>query len=1059
MSKHRFLFVGLVVVLASFILIPPVFAQQTSPVDNPLVSLPGSIRDTGIHFAVTDSYYLNVTIDSTEIVNLGLESVPQMVTLKFTPVSSATSTQIAISGLTPSTTYYKYEDSYHNLDQFTTDIDGSYTYTQDISISHLVFIQPTHSTKFINSGATGGDCSLIGNWDPSTSTCTLTADLNETVEIDSSNITLDGGHHTITGTNTGSGVYLHGGYPNYLTGVTVKNLTVNGFTYGVLVDWVSNSTITNVTSKVNTYGLYGIGFSNFDTISDSTFSQNRFVGIELEGYNSSNTITNNVISSNGFLGVYLFLQSNSTVISRNTISNSVIGLQIYNSGNNQVYNNNFINNSVGHQAEVDAIGCDGMPSMYVGGHIFWGPSGCTGNVFNLDRPVGGNYWSDYDTSQPQVCTDTNNDGFCDVAYVIFPRFPQYSGYDFLPWTRQDGWKPNQPPTITDLGQFKSSGLIQDQIPVGGITMESSVSDPTKSIVMFKATVSDPESDQIKLQIEVKPLTVTFNEQNVSESGFTASGSHISVTKDNLDNGQYHWRARAVDNNGKTSDWQEFGTPGNFNFEVKLVPLYTQVSSIFPSLLETQTWSKATDKYGSGNYPDCIDRDSGISSIRRCGCAIASSVMLLRYHGVANGVDNMDINPLNIDSWFTMNSGYTADGDVIWPQVTKYAKGKVKFDGVAGENIPILDDYLAAGDPVILYQASIGHFLVADGKLGATYTIKDPRWFNTNYLAQTSTYPFTRNYNNGFSSLRLFSPVIGQNIVPDGIYISIASPAELLITDPQGRRLGRDPLTGISFNEINRGSYYQEGISAATDDPLSPHESKVLLIPTPTQGEYSLQVIGTGTGIYSLDSLLYDVQGDAHERSFVGTTETGTVTDFGITFTPSQPANMTVKPTDKIPPEAKIYFDPDVKQLKVEGVDNIIRPAPSVERRDKIYLITDAAGNITELIFGKIKQEDKEIKAELKSLQYNAEPIIKLPGTELKFEWSVDNRTSQVKELEQKIEVKDQFEIKAKYSYKKNETEIKIKKGGDENTQETTQKLPGLITVKLTTKSGKLSFEF
>jgi len=107
----------------------------------------------------------------------------------------------------------------------------------------------------------------------------------------------------------------------------------------------------------------------------------------------------------------------------------------------------------------------------------------------------------------------------------------------------------------------------------------------------------------------------------------------------------------------------------------------------------------------------------------------------------------------------------------------------------------------------------------------------------------------------------------------------------------------------------------------------------------------------------------------------------------------------------------------------------------------------------------VKQEGREIKAELESLQYNIQPIIELPKTDLKFEWSVDKDTQQIKKLKQNIEVRNQFEIKAKYNLQKNETEIKIERGRGKERELSKQALPGLVIIKLTTKSGALDFEF
>ena len=116
---------------------------------------------------------------------------------------------------------------------------------------------------------------------------------------------------------------------------------------------------------------------------------------------------------------------------------------------------------------------------------------------------------------------------------------------------------NQPPTISNLGQFKSDGLNQ--------IIENTIT--TDSAVIFKAILNDPNNDQAKLQIELKEKEQNFNEQNLLESDFVNSGSEAIIIKVGLIDGQYHWRVRAVDDKGNVSQWQEFGTAGNVDFIV------------------------------------------------------------------------------------------------------------------------------------------------------------------------------------------------------------------------------------------------------------------------------------------------------------------------------------------------------------------------------------------------------------------------------------------------------------------------------------------------------------
>ena len=66
----------------------------------------------------------------------------------------------------------------------------------------LVMAGGAGATKFIMNNATGGDCTLFGNWNDVTSTCTMTTDIAEGIQIDSNGVTLDGIGYKIREVNT-----------------------------------------------------------------------------------------------------------------------------------------------------------------------------------------------------------------------------------------------------------------------------------------------------------------------------------------------------------------------------------------------------------------------------------------------------------------------------------------------------------------------------------------------------------------------------------------------------------------------------------------------------------------------------------------------------------------------------------------------------------------------------------------------------------------------------------------------------------------------------------------
>src|SRR3989344_4017861 len=294
--------------------------------------LPGTVEGVGSHFVITNSSYLNVTLDSSEMINLRMESVPEMVTLFIESSSSAIATQVIFTGFNPNTTYYKYEDNYHNLTAFIADSSGYYSYTQDLSQPHLVFIQPRTSTKFIKDDITGGDCSSIGIWDFFTKTCVLTQNLFETVQVDSNSVTLNGNGNTITGNGTGNGVYL----PS-ITGATIKNLKIQNFPFGILLYQSSNNTLTGNTLNSNNFATHLLESSN-NTLTGNIASNNVSGGIFLSN-SSDNILIGNTASSSGSTGIGLNSSTGNTLTGNTADLNGFVGISIAFSSNNTLTGN------------------------------------------------------------------------------------------------------------------------------------------------------------------------------------------------------------------------------------------------------------------------------------------------------------------------------------------------------------------------------------------------------------------------------------------------------------------------------------------------------------------------------------------------------------------------------------------------------------------------------------------------------------------------------------------------------------------------------------------------
>ena len=306
------------------------------------------------------------------------------------------------------------------------------------------------------SNGSGGECTAVGDWNATSKTCTLTRDVDASIQITDPNntqtgVTLDGDghrvnlpvsgsvkvlgyHHNLKDLNilgaivadepTGIGVSLYDAYY-----VTVSDVDVANTRTGVALEYTMNSVISDSTFSGVYFGVYLYGLYYEYSCVEAEVPYLHYCGA------SSNVLENNSFTSfsgSGY-GIYLAQAARENIIRGNTVSAFDYGIYLpdwscgytltdydYCQTGNIVYQNNLIDNHV-----------DDNPSAKTQIYADWGK---TTTIFNLDAPDGGNYYSDFDVPE-EGCVDANEDGFCDSPY--------YGHYatDYLPWTSMDGWLP------------------------------------------------------------------------------------------------------------------------------------------------------------------------------------------------------------------------------------------------------------------------------------------------------------------------------------------------------------------------------------------------------------------------------------------------------------------------------------------------------------------------------------------------------------------------------------------------------------------------------------------
>ncbi|MBT0160823.1 hypothetical protein G4O51_12660 [Candidatus Bathyarchaeota archaeon A05DMB-2] len=231
-------------------------------------------------------------------------------------------------------------------------------------------------------------------------------DYSSAVVVERDNIVVDGAGYTVQGTGSGTGI----GLPRK-SNVTLKNIQITAFYFGIYLDSSSNNGIieNNITNNMRGIWLYsssnynsivgnnitnnGEGIelvsSNYNSIVGNNITSN-YLGIWLYYSSNYNSIAGNKISNNSEDGVYLYKSSNNSIIENHITNSSYYGIRLYSSSNNRFYHNNIIDNN--QQVYIET-------SDYA-------------NVWDNGYPSGGNYWSDYNG------TDLDSDGIGDTPYVI-----------------------------------------------------------------------------------------------------------------------------------------------------------------------------------------------------------------------------------------------------------------------------------------------------------------------------------------------------------------------------------------------------------------------------------------------------------------------------------------------------------------------------------------------------------------------------------------------------------------------------------------------------------------
>ncbi len=338
--------------------------------------------------------------------------------------------------------------------------------------------------------------------------------------------------------------------------------------------------------------------------------------------------------------------------------------------------------------------------------------------------------------------------------------------------------------------------------------------------------------------------------------------------------------------------------GHYGYADCLVWVAT-VFSVSTTLNVPKYYQNAVSTPQDPNWPDEIYDFSYLygatTTIAKEGCALTSGVMVLRFHDVTTGPDpqntpgiQLDVNPSTLNEWLKRNNGYLPEAVVNFESFKQYSDSRVFFTGRRDIEQSSLDRIISdihwdlnTGHPVIIkteYIDSKGsttpHYVVAKGIKGDTWFINDPAFKTKTTLAD---------YQNKILGIRTFGRGVGPT---NRITFYIASPAELFLVDPLGRRTGVDPETKQFFSEIPESSYGEDQIG--DKNPV-----KALDVMEPMEGKYQLRVVGTAPGSYSLTTRTEDQGGNIQQITVDGVIAKDVVSTFDVDYssTPGIPTEI------------------------------------------------------------------------------------------------------------------------------------------------------------------------
>lgn len=274
--------------------------------------------------------------------------------------------------------------------------------------------------------------------------------------------------------------------------------------------------------------------------------------------------------------------------------------------------------------------------------------------------------------------------------------------------------------------------------------------------------------------------------------------------------------------------------------------------------------KQTDAQWGSKIYDTANKwaPAGEQGIFQWGCALTSAVMVFQYHEITKLPDGTLLTPRTLNEWLKSQSdGYVNSGWVNWialSRLSKIAKSKnpeFSYDGLEYKRISGFDSTSLTNDlknniPNILEEPK--HFIVAKGTKTSTFKINDPFYERYELSSYSNTALSMGRYIPSHTDLSYM-----MFVVDDGVKITVRDKNGEVV----GEGFSQQPLDedgGTGKSGVAKYFYY---------------------VPKPADNAYSVILSSDAVRQYTLESFLYDRNGEVNMDS-----KAGIIGDFKDSFT-------------------------------------------------------------------------------------------------------------------------------------------------------------------------------